>query len=217
MVLDPPSPRSERLIVRPLPDVVRRSALGVGPADQDPRPTWFVPIGVGDDDARPVGWDLSVTRALLIAGPPASGVSTALRTLADQAADREVPCLWVPPGMDDLGPRLAAHHGPLLLVCDRVGELSDPALLDLLTRFVTLAGPGQTLALGARLDHAARALRGPIPAVAGHRTGLLLSAETHDGRLLGGPLPRRRGPAPPGRGHLFRSGRSVPVQVAIGE
>jgi len=205
--------------------------VGLGGDDEGVPEQGSVPVGLGGDDAHPVGWPLGSTRGLLVAGPPAAGVTTALRTLAVGAVARGIPVLWVagaagdahevlPAGVDrvigaePLRRRLAAHLGSLLLVCDRVGDLDDPNLLEILTRFSTVAGRSQTLAIGTRLDHALRCLRGPIPAVASHRNGLLLSAAGPEGRLLGAALPRRTSVQPPGRGHLFRAGTPLPVQVA---
>ncbi len=199
-----PADRSDRLVIRPLPGRLRRDQLDEVVRDRGLPEPGCVPIGLGGDDAGPVGWELGATRALLVAGPPAAGVTAALLTLATGAARRGIPVLWLSgaaaEGQDKLPTGVAAvagaaavrrilvaHEGPLLLVCDRVGDVEDPAMLELLTRFCAAAGAHQTLAIGDRLDRALRSLRGPVPAVAGHRNGLLLSA---DG--AGRPPARRR-------------------------
>ena len=108
---------------------------------------------------------------------------------------------------------LTEHHGPVLLIADDVDGWSE-AGTELLERFVSVAGPGQYLAIGCRLDRALRAHRGPINEVAASRTGILLQADSADGALLDAAIPRRRGQNGPGRGHLVLAGRVVPLQVA---
>lgn len=192
-----------------------------------------VPIGLGGDAAEPVGPDLHQVGALLVAGPPRSGVSTTLLTLATGASQVGLPVVRLLlraepacPGVIDLDLRagatalqqlLSAHQGPLVLLADRADDLAENAAADLLTRYLSTAVSGQILVLGSRLDRAVRATRGLIAEAAAHRCGVLLQADGPDGRLLDVTLPRRRGPLPAGRGHLVLHGSATPIQIAVGE
>lgn len=218
-----------RLTVRPLPATVDTlTAATATPA--------LIPIGLGGDRAEPVGFDLSgAGGGLLVAGPRRSGVSTALAHLLTGAAAAGLPAARVLtgdhrphplPGVRDLRQPaevategelltfLAAHEGPLLLAVDDADRLTDTSLGEVLTRFLSVAGRQQFLALGARLDEAGRTHRGPIAATAGFRTGVLLGADSFDGAVLGAQVPRRTGPARTGRGHLVIEGVAQQVQVA---
>ncbi|MGI8417379.1 MAG: FtsK/SpoIIIE domain-containing protein [Nakamurella sp.] len=215
---------SRRWVVTSLPDRVAVSVL--------PAPTrGFVPIGVGGDAAAPVGFDLAGQGGgILIAGPRRSGVSTALAVLAAGAAAAGTPVVRTTlrrtaalPGVQDIDLRggsapllefLAEHTGPLLLVGDDAVALAEHSAAELLTRFLGVAGDGQYLLLGCRLEAAVRSHRGPIAETAAFRTGVLLGADAVDAAVLGTVLPRRRAPARPGNGHLVLAGDSCPIQLA---
>lgn len=211
------------IVVRPLPAQLTTAEL---PAAR----SGAIPIGVGGDDAAPACLDLTGPGGgLLVAGPRRSGVSGTLDVLALGAAAAKIRVLRACsrpvralPGVQDVDLRrgttelvelLVEHHGPLLLVVDEVDcwRETDAGLLD---RFLSAAGTGQHLALGCRLDRALRSLRGPVAEVAALRTGVLLGADASDGALLGTVVPRRRGPATPGRGHLVVDGVAQVLQVA---
>nr|WP_240188980.1 FtsK/SpoIIIE domain-containing protein [Nakamurella flavida] len=213
-----------QVVVRRLPMVVPYAALppvGHGPA-------W---IGLGGDDAAPVGVDLSGPGGgFLVTGPRRSGVTTVLQVLAQGALHLGVPVVElsrrageartggrvvpVDPDGADLEELLARHEGPLLLVVDELDTWSDHPAAALLTRFLAVAGPGQHLAAGCRTDRAHRGSRGLIGEIAAFRHGVLLQADTGDGAILDAVLPRRRTAVGVGRGHLVHQGRVIPVQIA---
>lgn len=217
------SGRRRSVVVRGLPEHLPAAAL--------PRSTAAgVWLGVGGDDAAPVSVDLSGPGGgLLVAGPRRSGVSNTLAVLATGAVAAGLrvvrPHLRAPDplsgvedqdlrdGPDGLRRLLIAHTGPILLVVDEAHGWPEEAGV-VLEQFVAAGGRGQYLALGVRLDRAQRAHRGPISEVAALRTGVLLGADSADGTLLDATLPRRRAPAPCGRGHLVVNGHPVPIQVA---
>ncbi len=218
---------ARRLTVRPLPDRVDCAVL--------PAPTAaVVPLGVGGDAALPVGVDLTgAGGGLLVAGPRRSGVTGTLAVLAGGAAAAGIRTVRLTirataplPGVRDIDLRagtdplltfLAGHTGPLLLVGDNAEELAEQPVAELLLQFLAVAGAGQYLALGTRLDRALRSHRGPIAETAAFRTGVLLGADAMDGIVLDTVLPKRRVPAAPGRGHLVTAGAAVAVQVAQAE
>lgn len=218
-------PLRSALAVRPLPTLVRCDAL---PA---PDPA-AVPIGLGGDAAAPVSVDLTgAGGGLLVAGGRRSGVSSALAVLAVGAVGAGIPTVRLllrtaPPlpgaqdldlraGPDPLSRFLAGHQGPLLIVADNADQLVEHPAGELLSRYLTVAGTGQYLALGVRLDLAARSHRGPIAETAAFRTGILLGADSLDGSVLDAVLPKRRTLPPAGRGHLVISGAVQPVQLAL--
>ena len=214
--------RLNALVVAPLPDIVGSSRMPVPRAGA-------VPVGLGGDRAEVVFLDLTGPGGgLLVAGPRRSGVSTTLRRCALGAAAAGLIVLrltrrpvdrW--PGVAELDTadggtnlqhRLQAHQGPLLLVADSWTD--DDPTTTVLQRFLNVAGPGQYLLLGTRLDLATRSYRGLTAETAAFRSGILLHAGSGDGHLLDTVLPRRTGVAPPGRGHLIVAGAAVPLQVA---
>lgn len=212
-----------------LPAVTRVAALpltavprsGVGGPD-------LVALGLGGDAADVIGLDPSTwVGGFLVAGPRRSGVSTTLAVLARGAVTAGIPVLHLvgtAPDRATLGHRvpladggaaledlLVAHEGPILLVADEPDDQGRAA--ELLSRFLTVAGPGQLLAIGCRLDRALRAHRGLITDTAAHRTGVLLQANASEGGLLDVSLPRRRDRPGVGRGHLVRLGTAEPIQI----
>lgn len=214
------------IVVCPLPTRVALSELPPATADA-------VPLGLGGDAAAPQAIDLSGPGGgLLVAGPRRSGVSTTLSVLAVGAAAAGIRvvrgCLRpgdglsgvqdidLRSGMTPLRNVLSDHRGPVLLVADDAdGWPEDGA--ELLERFVAVAGTGQYLALGCRLDRALRVHRGPVAEVAALRTGVLLQPDAADGGLLDARTPRRTGPIWAGRGYLVRLGSATPIQVAAPE
>ncbi len=211
------------IVVRGLPSVVLGGGL-------PPARPGAIPIGRGGDDAAPLSVDLTGPGGgLLIAGPRRSGVSTTLTVLATGAAVAGItvvrgclqPVAALPRvrdlnlrgGVADLRRLLAEHQGSILLVADDADSWPDDGA-DLLERFLTVAGTGQYLAIGSRLDRALRSRRGPVWEAAALRTGVLLHADSADGVLLDAIIPRRRGHLPAGRGHLIVTGRAAPLQVA---
>ncbi|WP_029138759.1 FtsK/SpoIIIE domain-containing protein [Nakamurella lactea] len=213
-----------RWVIRPLPTTVPIDVLPTA------RPA-AVPIGVGGDAAGPLTVDLTgAGGALLLAGRRRSGVSNTLAVLGGRAAAagiRVVRATLRPaepvPGVADLDLRggaaplvtlLAGHQGRLLLLADDADRFADHPAGEVLVRFLTVAGAGQYLALGVRLDLAARSHRGLVAEAAAFRTGVLLGADAVDGTVLETALPRRRVPAAPGRGHWVLAGHPTEVQIA---
>ena len=218
------APGPNPVVVRRLPAVVPYAILPAAVG----RTAW---LGVGGDAAAPVGLDLSGPGGgFLIAGPRRSGTSSALDVLARSALGLDVPvvALALRPGREQPGTRrvevgmdgrelqdlLARHEGPLLLVADQVDEWAEHPAAALLARFLTVAGQGQYLAAGCRMDRAHRGGRGLIGEIAAFRHGVLLQADAADGALLDAAVPRRRSAAGPGRGHLVGAGRVISVQIA---
>ena len=77
----------------PLDDALRAR---VGEAVAAATPGW-TPLGVGGDDLRPLGLDLSATPVALVAGPPKSGRTNLLRFAVRAALDAGRPVLGLCP------------------------------------------------------------------------------------------------------------------------
>ncbi|WP_167583783.1 FtsK/SpoIIIE domain-containing protein [Kineococcus rubinsiae] len=213
----PGPPRTWRARVDPLPDAVALAGLTADPAGV------LVPLGVGGDDATEVG--LPVDGTVVVAGPPGSGRSTALRTLAlglrgravlvtaDPAARQGLGVPVLGPGDGaDLAQRLGAEPGTVVLVDDVLRLLDTPVEEVLLRRAAT----GAALRIVASADgtELAGSFRGLPAALRSARTVLLLG---RGGTVPADLLGRRPvlSPAPgPGAGFLVVDGTWTAVRVA---
>ncbi|MBO3083815.1 FtsK/SpoIIIE domain-containing protein [Cellulomonas fengjieae] len=212
------------LLVRPLPE---RSDL---PAHLPAGGLLRVPLGQGGDDAETVWADL--TEGLLVAGPPGSGRSTALRVVAQGLVRAGVGVVRLTgtgtaplPGVRDVGPDdvvaacqagggdPAAVRAPAaVLLVDDLDDLerAHPELTAL------LASSSATLVAAVTSGSAAHAFRGPVAAMLRRRRLLVLDVHDPASAELVGPTaawhvdPRSR---PAGRGVLLHGRAAVVVQV----
>jgi len=209
----------------PLPSRVPLHTLGPGAGR--------LIVGVGGDDGSAVLLDpQDAAGAFLVAGPPRSGRSTALVSIAAQLHGHTRVALCSRPGPlrqrrdlaviadagDPVQSREALQSLPAdgALLVDDIDLLDDPALLDgIESAMRRLRDGGGLVVLAGTTDAMSASFRGPVAQARRARIGLLLRPEgAHDGDLLGVRL-RRRGSHtdPPGRGVLAVHGRAVPVQV----
>jgi S-DNA-T family DNA segregation ATPase FtsK/SpoIIIE len=195
---------------------------------------WWVPFGLGGRTPRPAGFTLYDNEHALIAGPPRSGRSAALCTLAAALTKADHPpaiVVYAPrpsplrdiAGLtalvtqhDDLPAVLAGLSGqPLALLADDVDPDRDPggALTDLLRQ----ERPGLHLFAAGRSDSLRRAMSGWLRKVRESRCVLLLRPDINlDNDLAGLTLPRVDVlPNLPGRGYLCFDGQLETVQVAL--
>jgi len=209
-----PGPGRAPFLIRALPSRIRRDELGTV------RPPLTL-LGAGGDTSSAVAVDLFAGDGrLLVAGPPRSGRTTALRLILEQAIQTETEIWAAAPsrsaltqaaascGVEVITPDDSAGHVPtpgirpvLLLVDDSEAFLDTPvgdALADLLR---TAAAPLAAVVSG-RSDDLAVTYRGVASEVRRSRSGLLLQPEPGDGDLLGIRLPRGRSVSVPGRGVL---------------
>jgi S-DNA-T family DNA segregation ATPase FtsK/SpoIIIE len=210
------------LRLRPLPATIDAADL----ACERRLGRWAL-IGCGGDEAEAMGVDLAVDRCVLVAGPPGSGRSTTLRTIARSLHNRRVDVLAICPGPSPLS------DGPWRVLQPRPGE---PAQAELLTgRQVVLVDdverirdqPWEPLLCLLAQDPAAAGIvvAGTTTSLLGtfrglgslgrsHRTGVLLRPESaSDGEVLG--IRAELGDHDiVGRGLLVVRGRQSHVQVA---
>ena len=196
-----------------------------------------VVLGVGGDDLTVLGLAAaSDGRRWLVAGPAGSGVSTTVALAARQLLDRGRRtavvsarpgpldvlrahpdlALWCDPAAPAALARLWEEVPDLVVVVDDADQLLDlpvePVLRDIAR---TVDSRGGLVVCGASSTTLATQYRGLALDIARERTGVLLGpAGIADADLFGLRLRAERG-APPGRGHLVRRGRAVPVQVAL--
>ncbi|WP_084010836.1 FtsK/SpoIIIE domain-containing protein [Pseudofrankia sp. DC12] len=211
-------------------------------ADPSPRRPLVGLVGVGGDELTALSVDLTADGpGFTVAGPPGSGRSTALvtlawtlltggtrlvlvtprpsplRALADAA--RVVGVLDAdasPDDLDQLLPTSSGRHEPTALVIDDAELLADGPLAASVAAFLRTA----------RDRRAALVVAGTTEELLGQFRGFLLDARRGQSGLLlwpGGPadgeLFGRRlsswagGPRRPGRGLFFRRGTATPVQV----
>jgi S-DNA-T family DNA segregation ATPase FtsK/SpoIIIE len=217
-----------------LPEELHRDALGVA---STPDRAVFA---VGDRDLTARG--LALTRGhVLVTGPPRSGKTTALATIAQAVAAARLPLFhvhvrptalanapfWgrVARGPDDGGQlleRVAAAVPELgkrvVLVVDDLGELADTAVDEALGELLRL-GREHPVTIVAAVDNtlARRQYSGAIPELRKDGVAVLLQPDTDsDGDIAGVVLPRRApGAWPEGRGYLAERGTAELVQVAL--
>ncbi len=204
--------------VASLPDAVQLTDL--------PAPGAAPFLGVGGDELEPVAVDLT-DGGFVIGGPPRSGRSTALLTLAGQLdlpmvaiCPRPSPlralqcCVTDVQDVATLQALLAC--GPVAVVVDDAELVVDSPVGSVLEHLVRSARDNGSVVIAAGTTEVLVACyRGFVADLRRLRNGLLLSPESPaDGDLLG--VRTQRAPVGvPGRGlHVTRAGTS-PVQVAL--
>jgi S-DNA-T family DNA segregation ATPase FtsK/SpoIIIE len=209
--------------VEPLPTSVALASLPSGDGTE-------VVLGVGGNELEALVVDLGGT-GFVIAGPPRSGRSTALLTIAHQlqSSGRRVLCIAPRPSplrdllhchkdreaAYDLKSQLAER--PDAIVIDDVDLLVDSALALLLEQAVRdMRDSNTTVVVAGASDELLVGYRGFVAELRRSRAGILLSPQSvADGDLLGVRLSRAiGGPVHPGRGLLCSAGTTVPLQVA---
>lgn len=229
-----PAPRIGRL-----PSEVPLASLPV----LDPRGA--VVVGVDDETLGPAS--IEPWGPLLVSGPPGSGRTTALLTIA-QAIRRARPAttilhvaprrtrlagtrafdasLTTPDAISeaaaDLTERLeagAVPPGQLLLIVESVGDYSAAMLEGTVERLVRACLRAEQLVVGESESSTwSQAYDLSKPFKAGRRGILLVPGEMEGDTLLGTPLGRfKRAEFPPGRAFLVSGGRGRKVQVALPE
>jgi S-DNA-T family DNA segregation ATPase FtsK/SpoIIIE len=220
-----PAPQTPPRRFDPLP--VRVPLHALGPADGG------LIVGLSGDDLAPVLLDPEdAGGSFLVAGPPRSGRSTTLVSIAAQLHGRPVVALCArrgplrqrrdlalvadPAVPDQARAALQAVANGATLLVDDIDLVDDVSVLDGIEAAVRSARDGGGfVVLAGTTDAMAASFRGPVAQARRARSGLLLRPDgPHDGELLGVRLRRRVGHVdPPGRGVLAMHGRLVPVQV----
>lgn len=189
---------------------------------------WSVPVGLGDSDLAPIGFQLHPGDHVLVAGPPRSGRTTTLASIGRLAAmsipDVEVLALsgrhsalehasgLLLETVGELVEAVRKSSGPTLVLVDDAERIADPALDGLFDDHrddLHVIAAGRADALRSLYQHWTRQVRRC-------RLGISLQPEPElDGDLWQTRFPRH-GPAirQPGRGYLVSAGRVELVQVA---
>jgi S-DNA-T family DNA segregation ATPase FtsK/SpoIIIE len=206
------------------------------------QPRWGL-LGLGGDDVSPFGIDFSATPTFMVAGPPGSGRSTALASLAVSMlaggtslvvlTPRESPLRRLgrhpeaavltsaDPSAAELNAALEALSGPGVILVDDADLLAMMPAADQVLRTVAASGRdrGLGLALAATPETLTSALSGWLGEARRHRKGVLLSPQNLlEGDLLGVRLPHsalRRGARRPGHALTThpRTGELVTVLI----
>jgi S-DNA-T family DNA segregation ATPase FtsK/SpoIIIE len=214
-----PPPAVSPAPVGSLPD---RVPLGDIPC-VDGSPAATLTIGIGERDLGPAVIEIHDGDHVLVAGPPRSGRSAALRTIA-AAARRTWPDVTVltvagrRASLEELQPRVDELDGRVLVVLDDAESIDDEAgVLANLANGTTnacvhLVVAGRSDALRTQYAHWTRLVRRS-------RLGVLLQPNPDlDGDLLGVQLPRRA-PVPMvrGRGYVVNGSDVELAQLAVVE
>jgi S-DNA-T family DNA segregation ATPase FtsK/SpoIIIE len=210
--------------IEPLPASVALSVIPRPPGDR-------LVVGVGGDELEALTMDVAEC-GFVVAGPPRSGRSTALLTLARQlqvagsrvlaVAPRPSPLRAVPGCHTD---REASYdlealllERPDAILIDDAELLVDSPLAYLLEKAVREMRDTNTVVVAAgTTDELVTGYRGFVVELRRPKTGILLSPQSAaDGDLLGVRLSRSvGGPVHPGRGLLCSRGTTTPLQVAL--
>lgn len=179
---------------------------------------WRLAIGIDHDDLSAAHLELRPGVHAVVAGPPASGRSTTLRTIAAalQSADEGIAVGSI--GIDGVGVPLTsavdleafADGGGLLLVDDL--ELLPGDLGPMLDRLIAQPPHGLRLVVSGRVD-TLRAMNATSRLLTAGRTGVLLQPQPDAGDVFRVRL-RFKGPFPVGRGVLLNGASGGVVQVA---
>jgi S-DNA-T family DNA segregation ATPase FtsK/SpoIIIE len=185
-------------------------------------PPWQLAIGLDADTLEPAVLDLAHHHAL-VAGPPRSGVSTALAAIA--AAHGSSRALTLAdavdlPGIVEHALAAAGSGVAQLVVLDELHELlehPDPAVTGAVERLLGVRRdvPLRVVA-GGEVDALSRSYHEAMSVLRGTRTGILLGddPDLHASMWHASPQPRSDLPPAPGRGWLLAPGAAHPVQVA---
>ena len=212
----PPAGMTPPRRIEPLPDRVTLQ----------PVPGSIV-LGVGGDELEPMSVDLG--DGFVIAGPPRSGRSTALMTIARQCQGRRV--VAVAPRPSPLRELPGCHVDPEasydleallreptdVLLVDDADLLVDSPLAYVLEQAVrSMRDTGLSVVVAGTTDELVTGYRGFVVDLRRSTSGLLLSPQSAvDGDLLGVRLSRAVGrDVHEGRGLLCRRGVTTPIQVA---
>ncbi len=207
----PPDP------IRTLTSQVARHDLGPV-ATVDGRAPWMLPIALGDTHLAPCGIVLHPGEHALVSGPPRSGRTTALDTIAWAAQMAGVETLRTDGRTLDTSALLTDVLGgadrPLLVLIDDADRVTDTGgVLDTLVR---TARPGLHVVAAGRPERLRSHFGDWISAIRESGVGLVLRPDVDlDGDLFGVRLPRRRDALGiPGRAYLVVDGTAELVQVA---
>jgi DNA segregation ATPase FtsK/SpoIIIE, S-DNA-T family len=225
-----PSKRPRR--VDPLPAQIELRAIAEGCPGQ-PGSAQVV-LGVGGDELAAVRIDLlEAGPGFVIAGPPRSGRSTALSTLAVGLRANGWPTIAITARPSPLGSfsdacfdardaafddAIRAAATPLAILVDDAELVTDTAAAGTLDQLMRHArDAGHVVAIAGTTDDLSVGFRGFIVDARRARTGVLLAPRGPlDGEALGARLARDTGGRlPPGRGLLVCRGAVSAVQLAL--
>jgi S-DNA-T family DNA segregation ATPase FtsK/SpoIIIE len=204
-------------------------------------PMWAL-VGVGGDELSALGVDLGSDPGFVVGGPPKTGRSTALLSMAKSllaggttivvvcprrsplellAAETGVAkVLSGRPDPADLGAVVtaAADAGPLVIIVDDAEAFARSEADEALRDWLRETTPGQVaVVVGGNLEDLRSEMRGVIAEAKKPKAALLLSpGSSLDGDLVGIRLPKNlTGRMPPGRGILALHGEATVVQVPL--
>jgi S-DNA-T family DNA segregation ATPase FtsK/SpoIIIE len=205
-----------------------------------PSPLWAL-AGAGGDELGPQGIDVrDEGPGVVVAGPPRSGRSSTLLTMARSLIASGTPVALITPRRSPLRTAEGTDGVLAVLGADATAGALDEAIAGQ-DRYVVLADDAELLVntpisdrleklllTGRDADHGlilagstgdlTRAYSGFIPAALKSRCGVFVAvASPSDGDLFGVRLPRNAGPGPLGRGLLVRPAGVMPVQLALCE
>jgi S-DNA-T family DNA segregation ATPase FtsK/SpoIIIE len=184
---------------------------------------WRIPVGIDADSLEVAALDLRHHHAI-VAGPPRSGVSTVLASIAGAVPGSHLIGRGDVDGLDqvvDAAVSAAARGTPALVAVDDLADLLDGPDQDRVSAALEeLVRAGRDLpvrvVLGGEVDALSRSYLDVVATVRRGRTGILLGddPETHGGLWHAALVRRDDLPAAPGRGWLLGPGSARAAQFA---
>ncbi|MFE1090820.1 FtsK/SpoIIIE domain-containing protein [Streptomyces albidoflavus] len=215
-------------------------AMALEPDFTPPSPLWAL-LAVGGDELAPLGIDLEEDGpGYVIAGPPKSGRSTALRSAAESLLARGTPVILVLPrrsplrtlegrdgvlgildsesredDLEELEEKAAGR--PYVVLVDDAELVYDTSLDEALEGVVKKGADGGVgLIAAGTSDTLAGQYRGFVVDARKSRNGLLLTPQSpQEGELFGIRLPANSGGGPAGSGLMVSGGTFQPVQAVM--
>ncbi|MGH1505787.1 MAG: FtsK/SpoIIIE domain-containing protein [Acidimicrobiales bacterium] len=201
----PPCAEAPERLATVGPLVTRAEVDAAGSIDGD---VLRLPIGLDLDRGEPAVLELRAHRPALVVGGPGTGTSQLLRRIAEEAASLGLRTLRLSPGTE-ASEELDTATEPTVVVADDADQLDDAALTWLNDRslaprwIVVAADPGPM-----------RRATGPLRAVRGAHSGVVLGLTDPPTDLFASAFPKRRPePSTPGRGWLVGRTGALAIQA----
>jgi DNA segregation ATPase FtsK/SpoIIIE, S-DNA-T family len=234
--------RPARVDVLP-PRISYDEALELADGERPDMLSWAL-AGVGGDQLGPVGVDLAADGpGFVIGGPPRSGRSTALMTMARSLLEGGCPIVLITPRQspvrqlagepgvlasltgvnltkDDFEQAVADQEGPYVVLVDDGEMLVNSPFEGTLEAFIREGRDlGRALIVAGTTGELGAGFRGYVVEARKSKSGILIRPENRmEGDLLGVKLPTSLiGAAPPGRGLLVVRGTFGPIQIPYTE
>lgn len=207
--------------------------------DPEPAPLWGL-VGVGGDELTAVGLDLALTPVAMVGGPPRSGRSTVLHSVAESVLRGGGELVVIAPrpsplrdlagrdgvrgvltgaelAEDELRPLIELRDGPVVLIVDDGELLKDVDAKDYLKSLQrTAADHRRAIVVGGDSSEIGSGFSGWQVDLKGRQGVVIAPQSTSDGELIGVRMPRSSIGAPAQAGRVLANlGDSALVTIQV--